>query len=214
MPGGGLGGLVVLADRAGVCDQPLLLRLPERPEFLRPRAAVHPAQERGQVVGVAGQGVDRRLREVRITTQPAAGYAYTHEHVLAEQLLQPRAQLDRRLLRGLRGHLHAVHARRRGRPGSRGRSGRPRRVARRAAAGAQHEGGDHDPRRDGHAHMARTGRAGALRDSRSCPYQGPFHRHPPRALADRPPAELSPFADCGLGVFLALTALVKCMTGG
>ena len=75
----------------GVRDQPFLLRLPEPAEFLRPRAAVHPAKERGQVVGVAGQGVDRRLREVGVTTQPAAGHAYTHEHVLTEQLLQPRA---------------------------------------------------------------------------------------------------------------------------
>ena len=82
--GGGLRGLVVLAGRAGVRDQPLLLRLPEPAEFLRPRAAVDPAEERGQVIGVAGQGVDRRLREVGITTQPAPGYAYAHEHVLTE----------------------------------------------------------------------------------------------------------------------------------
>jgi hypothetical protein len=82
--GGGLRGLVVLAGRAGVRDQSFLLRLPEPAEFLRPRAAVHPADERGQVIGVAGQGVDRRLREVGITTQPAPGYAYTHEHVLTE----------------------------------------------------------------------------------------------------------------------------------
>jgi len=33
-------------------------------------------------------------------------------------------------------------------------------------------------------------------------------------MADGPSAELSPIADCGLGVGLALTALVKCMTGG
>src|SRR5205823_12682626 len=112
-PGGGLRGLVVLAGRAGVRDQPLLLRLPEPAEFLRPRAAVRPAEERGQVIGVAGQGVDRRLREVRVTTQPAAGYAYTHEHILTEQFLQPRAQLDRLLLRGIGGHLHTVHAIRR-----------------------------------------------------------------------------------------------------
>src|SRR5690242_10888163 len=90
-PGGGLGGLVALAGRAGVRDQALLLRLPEPAEFHRPRAAVHPAEERGQVVGVVGQGVDRRLREVGVTTQPTAGHAYTHEHVLTEQLLQPRA---------------------------------------------------------------------------------------------------------------------------
>ena len=86
-PGGGLRGLVVLTGRAGVRDQPLLLRLPDPAEFLRPRAAVHLAEERGQVGGVAGQGVDRRLREVRVTPQPAAGYAYAHEHVLTEQLL-------------------------------------------------------------------------------------------------------------------------------
>ena len=82
--GGGLRGLVVLAGRAGVRDQPLLLRLPAPAEFLRPRAAVHPAKERGQVIGVAGQGVDRSLGEVRVATQPAAGYAYAHEHVLTE----------------------------------------------------------------------------------------------------------------------------------
>ena len=94
-------------------------------EFVRPRAAVHPAEESGQVVGVAGQGVDRRLREVGVTTQPAAGHAYTHEHVLTEQLLQPRAQLDRLLLRGIGGHLHTAHAIRRRRPGSRrGEAGR------------------------------------------------------------------------------------------
>ena len=191
--GGGLRGLVVLAGRAGVRDQPLLLRLPEPTEFLRPRAAVHPAEERGQVVGVAGQGVDRRLREVRVTTQPAAGYAYAHEHVLTEQLLQPRAQLDRLLLRGIGGHLHTAHAIRRGRPGSRRGSGRPRRVARRAAAGAEHECADHD--RSGRAHLARTGGAGAAPDRRSRPYQGPYHcHHPPRDLAR--------------------TALLKCMTGG
>jgi len=33
-------------------------------------------------------------------------------------------------------------------------------------------------------------------------------------MADSPPAERSPAADCSLGVGLALTALVKCMTGG
>jgi hypothetical protein len=33
-------------------------------------------------------------------------------------------------------------------------------------------------------------------------------------MADGRPAGLSPVADCGLGVGLALTALVKCMTGG
>jgi hypothetical protein len=33
-------------------------------------------------------------------------------------------------------------------------------------------------------------------------------------MADGPPAELSPVADCSLGVGLPLTALVKCMTGG
>jgi hypothetical protein len=33
-------------------------------------------------------------------------------------------------------------------------------------------------------------------------------------MADGPPAELSPIADCGLGVGLPPTALVKCMTGG
>ena len=82
--GGGLCGLVVLAGCAGVRDQPLLLRLPEPTEFLRPRAAVNPAEEHGQVIGVAGQGVDRRLTEVRVTTQPASDYSYAHEHVLTE----------------------------------------------------------------------------------------------------------------------------------
>src|SRR5215470_4194580 len=82
--GGGLGGLVALAGRASVRDQSLLLRLPEPTEFIRPRAAVDPGKEHGQVIGVAGQGADRRLREVRVTTQPASGYAYAHEHILTE----------------------------------------------------------------------------------------------------------------------------------
>src|SRR5205807_8533609 len=131
--GGGLSGLVVLTVRAGVRHQPFLLRLPEPAEFPRLRAAVDPADERGQVVGVAGQGVDRRLREVGVTAQPAAGYAYAHEHVLTEYFLQPRAQLDRLLLRVKRGLRHALHRERLGRSGLRGP---PRRVARRAPAGA------------------------------------------------------------------------------
>ena len=53
-------------------------------EFLRPGAAVDLAEELGQVIGVAGQGADRRLREVRVTAQSASGYAYAHEHVLTE----------------------------------------------------------------------------------------------------------------------------------
>jgi hypothetical protein len=88
----------------------------------------------------------------------------------------------------------------------------PRRVARRAAAGAQHEGADHD--RSGRAHLARTGGAGAARDSPSCPNQGPYHCHPPMAVADGSPPDLSPVADCGLGADLAGTALLKRMTGG
>jgi hypothetical protein len=36
----------------------------------------------------------------------------------------------------------------------------------------------------------------------------------PGAIVDGPPPELSPVADCGLGVEVALTALLKCMTGG
>ena len=72
------------AIRPGVRDEPVLLRLPEPPEFRCPRAAVDPADERGQVSGVAEKGVDRRLREVRVTAQPAADYAYAHEHVLTE----------------------------------------------------------------------------------------------------------------------------------
>src|SRR5262249_15853284 len=145
---------------------------------------------------VAGQGVDRRLREVRVTTQPAAGYAYAYEHVLTKELLQPRAQLDRLSLRVKPGRRRTLHHHRLGRSRLRGRPGRvARRAARRAAPGAQHEGADHDPRRDG----------------RSCPCQGPYQCHPPRAMADGPPPELSAVADHGL---VALTALLKCMTGG
>jgi hypothetical protein len=33
-------------------------------------------------------------------------------------------------------------------------------------------------------------------------------------MADGSPTELSPLADCGLFADLALTALLKCMTGG
>src|SRR5204862_5371735 len=80
----------------------LLLGFPESAEFLRPGAAVNLAEEFGQVIGVAGQGADRRLREVRVTTQPASGYAYAHEHVLRSEEhtseLQSRRDLVCRLL--------------------------------------------------------------------------------------------------------------------
>src|SRR6185437_15399965 len=76
--------LAMLTGRAGICDQPLLLRLPEPAEFRHPRAAIDAAEEHGQVIGVARQGADRRLREVSTIAQAASDHPDARERILAE----------------------------------------------------------------------------------------------------------------------------------